>query len=344
MKYIDLHCDTISELYHRKVENGNLYNESLQKNALCIDLEKMRAGDGLLQAFACYVDLEGHGDADGAWEYVMKLLDFYEAEAKDTGLKVCLNHEDAEAIFKIGAKEEAKTPSGIILKAPETCRDDMYALLTVEEGGILNNDEQRLNQLYDRGIRLITLTWNYENCLAFPNARDYYDMQRGLKPFGKAMVEKMNELKIIVDVSHLSDGGFYDVADMMKSAGRQFVASHSCARALCPHPRNMTDDMLKVMGNLGGVIGVNYYGAFLNEEEKSDIASIVRHIQYIVNKAGIESVALGSDFDGFLGGCEVENAAKMPILLDALKTAGFNHSQIEKIAWKNAASLLKTSI
>lgn len=337
MKYIDLHCDTISELYRRK-------DESLSKNSLCIDLKKMQEGEGLLQAFACFVDLESRGGAENAWTYVMRLLDYFEAAGKGTPLKKCLNCNDAEDMIALAVKEAPKTPGGIILPGVRETDDAVYALLTVEEGGILNNDESRLNVLYDRGIRLITLTWNYENCLGYPNSRDYEAMQQGLKPFGKAMVEKMNGLKMIVDVSHLSDGGFYDVADVMKSAGRRFVASHSCARALCAHPRNMTDDMLKVMGNLGGVVGVNYYGAFLNEDGRSDIASIVRHIKYIVNKAGIEAAALGSDFDGFDGGCEIENASQMQRLFEALKSAGFNHGQIEKIAWKNAADLIKTSI
>lgn len=323
MKYIDLHCDTLSALYHRKVEkiteDQEIYEgASLISSPLCVDLTKMKTGDALLQAFACFVYLKGYNTVDDAWDYVMRLLDFYEKESTGTGLKLCLSGNDLD--------------------------DQMHSLLTVEEGGILNGIEERLDTLYERGIRLITLTWNFENCLGFPNSPNAEIMNRGLKPFGKTIVEKMNALKMLADVSHLSDGGFYDVADIMKSAGRPFVASHSCARVLCNHPRNLTDEMLKVLGNQGGIVGANFYGVFLNKENRSDIASIVEHLKYIVNKAGIEAAALGSDFDGFDGGCEINDVSQMPKLFDALKVAGFTASEIEKIAWKNAARLIKTSI
>jgi len=396
MRYIDLHCDTLSELYHRKVE-GIPYagfegrtseaerkafaSESLLRNGLCIDIEKMKTGHTLLQAFACYVNLNRQGGADGAWDYVMKLLDFYEKEAdavgsaRETGgcskkrtqpgLKLCLTGRDLTGRNFTGRNFTGRNftgrnftdknftdrnltdrkPAGLDFNDDEVCEErNIYVMLTVEEGGVLNNDLQRLDLLYDRGIRLITLTWNFENCLGFPNSADASVMGQGLKPFGRTVVEKMNERKMIVDVSHLSDGGFYDVADMMKSAGRRFVASHSCARALCPHPRNLTDDMLKVLGNAGGVAGVNYYGHFLNKEGISDVASVIAHIRYMVNKAGMDAVALGSDFDGFGGGSELATAGEMPLLFDAMAKAGFTQDEIEKIAWKNAFDLIKTSI
>ena len=356
MKYIDLHCDTVMELYERRLKaqrdracEGNARDEksidgtdnnkccekeSLIKNSLCIDMSKLKAGDALMQAFACFSDMKALGSYDASWDYVMHMIDMYEEMSFDAGIKPCRGSKDAEEMMQLAGSQTA----GICADA------DIYGMLTVEDGGLINGKEDRLDCLYDRGVRLITLTWNYENCLGYPNAPDPWEMRRGLKPFGKDIVEKMNELKMIVDVSHLSDGGFYDVADIMKRAGRQFVASHSCARALCAHPRNMTDDMLKTLGNAGGIVGVNYYGQFLNNDGRSDAASIVEHIKYMINKAGIESVALGSDFDGFLGGSEIENAAKMPLLFDTMRKSGLSFTEIEKVAWKNAASLFRNTL
>lgn len=320
MQYIDMHCDTISALF-QSPESGHLSG-----NQLCIDKVKLQKGQALMQFFACFADMKEHGSdvsgrndewqvrADASYEYVLKLLDFFEQENKEAQLKICLSQGNVQ---------------------------DLSALLTVEEGGVLNNDPDRLMELYRKGVRLVTLTWNYENCLGFPNSQDPYLMKLGLKPFGKEIVQKMNEQGMIVDVSHLSDGGFYDVADICKSDGKPFVASHSCARALCPHPRNLTDEMLKVLGNQGGVVGVNFYGRFLNEEPCSDIESMVRHIRHMVNKAGIESVGFGSDFDGFDGGSEVADASMMPMLIDALAKAGFTYDQIEKIAWRNSLRVVR---
>lgn len=126
----------------------------------------------------------------------------------------------------------------------------MSAVLTVEEGGILNGKMEYLDELYHQGIRLITLTWNYENCIGFPNSREPELMNRGLKPFGMEVVRHMNELGMIIDVSHLSDGGFWDVA---AHSTKPFLASHSNARTLCKHPRNLTDEMIKALAEKGGV-------------------------------------------------------------------------------------------
>src|SRR5699024_7042079 len=110
---------------------------------------------------------------------------------------------------------------------------------------------RRLHEFYDAGVRLITLTWNYENAAGYPNSRDSSVMRKGLKPFGKVLIEEMNDLGMIIDVSHLSDGGFWDVARRSK---KPFIASHSNARAVTSHPRNLTDEMIRAIAEKGGVI------------------------------------------------------------------------------------------
>ena len=177
--------------------------------------------------------------------------------------------------------------------------------------------------------------------MAVPNSRDADKMKLGLKPFGIESIERMNELGILIDVSHLSDGGYYDVARLSK---KPFVASHSCARALCNHPRNMTDDMLRVLGEKGGICGINFCAPFLRENANySAIADIVLHAEHIRNKAGIDAVALGSDFDGIDDTLEFKDYTGMPTIADALLKR-FTESEVDKICSENAMRVIRASM
>ena len=140
-------------------------------------------------------------------------------------------------------------------------------------------------------------------------------MAKGLKPFGFEVVERMNEIGMVIDVSHLSDGGFYDVA---KHSKQPFVATHSNCRAIANESRNLTDDMIKILANKGGVMGLNLVPAFLDASNKSRIEYMVKHIKHIKNVGGIDTVAIGADFDGMGGDFEIDNVGDMTSLFDAL--------------------------
>ena len=166
-------------------------------------------------------------------------------------------------------------------------------------------------------------------------------MEKGLKPFGIEIVERMNELGMLIDVSHLSDGGFFDC---IKYSRVPVVASHSNARSLCKHPRNLTDEMLHLLGENGGVAGVNFYSAFLRESGRAEISDLARHVLWMVDKAGEDAVALGTDFDGFpkealpKGIRDVMDVAK---LWEELERTGLTGRQIEKIASGNILRVMK---
>ena len=138
---------------------------------------------------------------------------------------------------------------------------------------------------------------------------------------------------MIADVSHLGDDGFWDVA---RHAKRPFLASHSCCRALRDHRRNLTDEMLKALADNGGLVGVNFYSAFLGPHELSRTEDIVRHIRHVVDVGGEELAALGSDFDGIDCPLELEYAGHMDRLIRALEQGGFTPRQIERVCWQNA--------
>lgn len=166
MKWMDMHCDTVSELFRKRSEG------TLWKNKLCVDIERLKKSDSVAQFFACYVNAAEYPGWEEAFDAAEKLIQsVHEEEAKE----FCVAGSGAE----LEAAEQAKKYAGI---------------LTVEEGGVLNGKAERVEQLYEQGVRLLTLTWNYENCIGSPNSRDTEVMQRGLKPFGIEVVRRMNEL------------------------------------------------------------------------------------------------------------------------------------------------------
>ena len=332
MGYIDLHCDTISRIMEGK-------NAVLKDNDFMISTKKLKEAGCDVQFFACflyalafeehlsekekkgdYCDMNISSDAwDKAYEYAIQMSDCLDS-SMDDDIKLALSYDD---LIK-------NKNNGII-----------SAIKTVEEGGVLNNNLNRINDLYDRGVRLITLTWNFKNCIGFPNSTDFDLNNKGLTPFGLDAVERMNELGIIIDVSHLSDGGFYDCIRYSK---KPIVASHSDVRALCNHTRNLSDDMLRALGETGGVAGLNFCPSFLRKDELVSVDDIVKHILHMINKGGEDVVAFGSDFDGIRNPYRenwTNTASDMPMLIDALRKAGLNMRQMDKLLSGNALRLIK---
>lgn len=303
MNLIDMHCDTFW-----KLSEGN--------TDFCVDLEKLQQAGSLAEFFACFVYTDG--TYEGSFE---KALDILEAG------KMYLNrHEDKIKIVRSKKEFEGNQKNGRI-----------SAVLTIEEGGILEGNMSRLEQLWEQDIRLMTLLWNYENCIGYPNSRDRNVMEQGLKPFGFEVVERMNELGMVIDVSHMSDGGFWDV---IKHSRKPIVASHSNARSLCTHPRNLSDEMIRAIAEKGGVIGVNFYPYFINKNGIATAEDIVRHIQHIIRVGGEDVVAIGTDFDGFdEGQLEIEHIGQMELLYMTLEKTGFSEEQVEKICYKNAMKI-----
>jgi membrane dipeptidase len=327
MKVVDMHCDTISVILNER-RKGKIIE--LRKNQLNIDIEKMKQGDYLLQNFAMYIPLE---KVNNPLEECLNLIDcFYdEIEKNKDNISLALNYADIMRNRK---------------------EDKISALLTVEEGGAACSSLGFLRTLYRLGVRMLTLTWNYPNGIGYPNT-DFSNgnkpdihapnIKDGLTPFGIKFIKEMEKLGMIIDVSHLSDAGFYDV---LKYTKKPFVASHSNARGVTKHIRNLTDDMIQKLAARGGVLGINFSGDFLEDAEPgeqilSKISNMVKHIRYIVNLAGIDCVGLGSDFDGIYQNLELDSAGKMQLLKRALKEAGFTKDEIEKIFYKNVLRVYK---
>ncbi len=316
MKIIDWHCDTLHRIYKSK-EPVALYC-----NDLHIDIKKLKAGHSLAQCFAIFIDMEEEKKlGKGPYEVFTEMYSLYQEElAKNASyLRPALSYED-------------------ILSNQE--KNLVSSLLTVEEGAVLEGHLDRLQKLYNLGVRLITLTWNYPNEIGYPNYKANY-RQHGLTAFGHQVIEEMNRLGIIIDVSHLSDEGFYDV---LKHSKTPFVASHSNARSVTNHPRNLTDDMIKALAERGGVMGINFCAAFLGNGQISKIEDILHHIRHIKKIAGIDVLALGSDFDGISCPLEIENFSYFNNLIETLEKNHFSSIEIEKLCYRNALRLLSDVI
>lgn len=316
MKMIDMHCDTLWKLMRDKEAN-------LWRNSFCVDVQKLREAESMAQFFACFVDVSeivGDDSYDKGYQIVLDMI----ARAKRE--------------FELCRKEISLAMSYEDLLQNDS-EGKISAILTVEEGGILNHEMSRLTELYREGVRLITLTWNHENCIGYPNSRETELMRKGLKPFGIQVVEQMNELGMIVDVSHLSDGGFWDV---LRYSRKPVVASHSNARSLCAHPRNLSDEMIRALAGNGGVTGVNLYPYFVNILGKATAEDIAKHVTYLYNVGGEELIAMGTDFDGFgEGELELSHIGDMEKLYAAIKREGFTERQME-LFWKaNAMRIIK---
>ena len=317
--YIDMHCDTLM--------GSAVPGFSLIRNDRQVDFERLSRAGAMAQCFAVFLPQRGWFSAVGLadvtdWEYIRRASGLLAGEL--------------EKAPELAAP--ARTAAGI---GKNHRAGRVSALLTMEDGRALEGRIENLDLLYGMGFCMIALLWNHENCLGFPNSEDPAVMARGLKPFGKEAVQRMAELGMLVDVSHLSEGGFRDVAELVKGP---FVASHSNARALAPHRRNLTDGQLRVLGEHGGAAGLNFYAPFLQPDcspQGSTAALIAKHARHMANVGGVECVALGSDFDGIDGQLEIDSAERVPLLWDALRKEGFSEADVERIAWRNVLRVWK---
>lgn len=312
---IDLHSDTIYRLWEKDSPDENLL-----KNSFMIDKQRLEKGGVRGQCLALFTPLEKHRKVKkdlSPWQVVNELHERFEKEIRLADIPQLHNPKELE---------DGK----------------LHAILTTEEGAILEGDISRLSILKEWDVKIFGFTWNFENELAYPNSTDSAIMNMPLKDKGLEALSECERLGIIVDVSHLNDGGFYDIA---KHSTKPFVATHSNSRAMTNVSRNLTDDMLHVLADHGGVAGLNFCGGFLrpdgDDEPVSRISDMIRHVLHIYNVAGEDILALGTDLDGIGGNLEIGSPDKLYLLHDGLKKAGLSASAIDKMLFGNAYRILK---
>jgi len=333
MKVFDLHCDTLSELRRAEMRGDG---QTFARNNGHIDLEKLEKGDYMLQCFAAFVNLADPTPGADPLVTALEEIDVFKRMMERYSDRIAPVYRPED----IRKNAEAGKISG---------------MLTIEEAGCCKGSLGVLRRMYELGVRMMTLTWNHENELASPNVVPgngpiwpcMPNTETGLKEKGFEFLAEMERLHIIADVSHLSDKGFWDIAE---HSTRPFAASHSNCRALAPHTRNLTDEMIRALSERGGIAGLNYYAPFLDtdpthpENCRSTVELIAKHAAHYKQVGGAQMIALGSDFDGIDGPHQLENAAFLPLLADALRKEGFTEDEVEGIYYRNAMRFFEENL
>lgn len=300
MDLFDGHCDTILRCY---LEGGGL-----RRQAGHLDLERRRGKGRWAQFFATFGSPE---DMPGRslWEVFLEEYALFRSEmdANADLVAFCRTGEEARAAFAAG-----KTA----------------AFLSAEGAELLDCDPDKLRLAHRMGVRAVNITWNHPNALSGTNAEE---PDRGLSEQGRAFVKTMGELGMLVDVSHLSDPGFWDV---MEITDRPVVATHSNARAIFPHPRNLTDAQFTAIINTNGVAGLNMYAGFLGEDP--DFDTVVSHLEHFLALGGENNVSMGGDWDGITqmprGMSGIQDMEK---LYEHLLRRNYSESLLEKVFYSN---------
>lgn len=308
----DCHCDTLTELYNK--------NASLYENEQHFDIKRQIALGGGLQFCAIYVPTEVFR-YQGGLRYTLCLLDKYNQEIKKL-------HENGIDVLQVRTAEDA----GNVLKHKAA------ALLAIEEGGAIDGSLEALRCLYELGVRAMTLTWSNRNDIA--DGINEEATGSGLTLFGKQVVSEMNRLGMLVDVSHISTAGFWSV---IETSTKPIIATHSNAKSLCSHPRNLNDEQIKALAQNGGLAGITFAGQFLEEDWRNAcIESVYKHIDYMLNLIGNDDhIGFGSDFDGISHPpYNIQGVQDYKPLIEYLSKY-YSDETINKITHQNVINLLQ---
>jgi membrane dipeptidase len=250
-------------------------------------------------------------------------------------------------LFRIEKQSEGKVKVVRTADEIDQClRDGTLATILHFEGAEpIDPDLNALEVFYQAGLRSLGLVWSRPNAFAhgvpfrFPSTPDTGD---GLTDAGKALVKACNDMGILVDLSHLNEKGFWDVA---KLSDAPLVATHSNVHAICPHTRNLTDKQLDAIKESDGMVGLNFAVAFLREDSANEsdtpLETMVRHIDYLVERLGIDRVGFGSDFDGATIPDAIGDVTGVPKLIEALRQNGYDNASLKKIAHENWTRVLR---
>ena len=305
MKIIDTHCDTLTEIFNKK--------EKLYKNNLHISIEQMKTYQGYAQFFACFLAPEFK---EHAREYACSAFNnfFLEIKENDEEIEIAKSYDEYINILSKGK---------------------IASFLSIEGGEVIEKIED-VEFFYNLGVRMMALTWNYDNKIA---SGVLGDERRGVTEYGRQVLDEMNRLNILCDVSHLNEKSFWDIAEYSK---KTFEASHSNAYSVCNNKRNLKDEQIKEIIRRKGFVGINLYPYFLTDTNTAKISDVLKMIEYFLSIGGEDIIGLGCDFDGvdvlpynISGICDLEK------IFEEMAKIGYSKELIDKIAHKNCENMLK---
>ncbi|MBQ8339306.1 MAG: membrane dipeptidase [Clostridia bacterium] len=311
MKLIDFHCDTPAALFRSK---GTLrVNPKLQ-----VDIERTTVFDGYCQIAACFCPSALNNEAGFA---IVKQYAAY--------LQSAIAAEPDAMLISSGNEMTATMESG-----------KRAFLLATEDLRILNGDLSRVKHLRELGVRFATLVWRGVSCIGGAHNTD-----EGLSAFGREAVTALLESGIVPDVSHASRETLRQTAEICHAHKKPFVATHSCAFALCSHRRNLTDEEIRLIAESGGVIGVNLYPPFLRADAPATLSDITAHVRHLFRVAGTDAIVMGTDLDGVdLLPEGIKDVADLPQIVDAMQKAGFTTKEIDRLFYQNGLQFIKNHL
>lgn len=310
MFIVDGHCDTIQVALDR--------NMDLEEESLSFNLKQARQKAPILQMTAAYISPK----YEKSFQRACDIINHFERQIK----------KYPEELLQVKTKEDILTVEQ---------EKKIGCLLTIENGRAIEDKLENIEYFYKKGVKVMSITWNEDNLLG---CGALTKQDNGLTEFGKQYVQKLNEKKMIVDVSHSSEKTFWDT---MKINERPSIATHSCCYSLCQHPRNLKDEQIKQIARNNGIVGICYCTNFLSETGIAGTKEIAEHIAHIANLVGVDYVGLGSDFDGLDENeipTDLKNIGQIDKLVQELKKVGFQEDEIEKIMGRNWIRTLEISI
>lgn len=299
MLIFDGHCDTLSKI-NRPGE--------LIRNGFHWDLERAGRYGSFVQVLSSFADHGQRKDPAAVMARQLEMAIAFEGEHPDR-LKLIRSASDLKTVQNGG----------------------VFGILGAEGAELFKGSIGELERWFNKSLKVVTLCWNYDNevCDSVAGRRTHH----GLSPFGRRVVARMQELGMVIDLSHASDETFEDV---MACVDSPVAATHSNCRALCSHPRNLTDEQIRQIAGKGGVIGINLYGYFLVDSGKAEIADIIHHIEHIASLVGTRHIGLGCDFDGAHPmPAGIKGAESLHLVLEALARANYTDQDIRMIAGGN---------
>ena len=347
---LDGHNDTMLRMYREDLEgNGRSFFERHEKGH--IDYPRAVEGGFAGGFFAIYVP----NNPKEQKKFMKKLKKAAEKTPDDLPMPPPLKHKYAlrqamaESAHLFTTEEESKGTFKIVRNADELehCLQNeiMAAVWHFEGAEAIDKNLDALHIFYGAGLRSLGIVWSrptkfgYGVPFSFPKSPDIGD---GLTNRGVALVKECNQLGIMIDLSHLNEKGFWDVAEISDAP---LVATHSNAYALCASPRNLTDKQLDAIKEREGMVGINFHKGFLradgNQFAESSLTEIVRHLDYIANRIGIDKIGFGSDFDGAFMPEDLHDVTGLPKLIAALRDAGFDDEALRKVTHENWVRVLR---
>lgn len=301
--YCDGHCDTLKKAFDEKKD---LNNKKYDYN-----LEDIKIENAIIQNLAAFV----HTNFENGFERAKNIVEYYFSNISD--ITLVSNKQDLENVVS---------------------NNKIGALLSIENGKAIENNLDNIDYFYEKGIKIMGITWNDENLLG---SGCLSEKDNGLTEFGKAYIKKLEEKNILIDISHTSEKTFWDT---IKNTDKTIIATHSNCYNICNHPRNLKDEQIKAIAKRNGIIGICFASPFLREDGIANVEDIVKHITYIINLVGEDYVGLGSDFDGLKEETkmqDIKGIKDVKLIEDYLIKYGYSQNTVNKIMGENWLRVLK---